>query len=211
MTRPPGVFPSPAEGLGLHLRLCDLDPTASADVCRAYLEPLIHWLEAVFPRADPHHREEAAGQALWDYVKNPTKYNSEYTDLAAYLRMAARGDLLNLRQKEHRHHRHRADKSFVELAGEGGNLSGESDDPVDRLEREEEAARAKALLQELLQDCTSEERRVVELMLDGQRETRIFAEAIGQGHLPLQEQKREVKRVKDRIKKRLERGGTGHG
>jgi RNA polymerase sigma-70 factor (ECF subfamily) len=165
----------------------------------------------VFPRADPHHWEEAAGDTLCDYVKNPATYRPELLNLTAYLRMAAKRDLLNLCKKEHRHHEHRVAMSLVEFANERGNLSGENDNPVDRLEREEEAMRANDLLQALVQDFTPEERRVAELMRDGQRQTQVFAEAIGQGHLPVEEQKREVKRVKDRIKKRLERGGTGHG
>ncbi len=50
-----------------------------------------------------------------------------------------------------------------------------------------------------------EERRVMDLMLDGERKTRVYAEALGLSGLPAAEQKREIKRVKDRLKKRLER------
>jgi RNA polymerase sigma-70 factor (ECF subfamily) len=210
MIRPVG-FPSAAEGLGLHLRLCDLDPTAPADVCRAYLVPLVHWLEAKFPGFDPDLRETGAGEALWAYVQDPAKYHPERLDLAAYLRMAARGDLFNLQRQEQRHHRHRVPWSVVELGAEDGNLSGGGEDPADRLERDEEAKQMETVLQALLENCTPEERRVVEMMLAGERETSVIAAAVGWGHLPAEEQKREVKRVKDRIKKRFERGGTGHG
>jgi hypothetical protein len=48
-------------------------------------------------------------------------------------------------------------------------------------------------------------------MLAGERATSAFAEAIGKANLPAAEQEREVKRVKDRVKKRLERGGGKHG
>jgi RNA polymerase sigma-70 factor (ECF subfamily) len=180
-------------------------------VCQAYLDPLIRWLEARFPSFDPHLRETAAEEALLNYVKNPTKYQPDRSGLAAYLRMAARRDLFNLRQREQRHHEHRVRWSVVELGPEGGNLSGGQDDPADRLEREEETERAEAWLRSLLGTFTPEERRVVELLLAGERRTEVFAEAIGQGQLPAAEQKREVKRVKDRIKKRLERGGRSHG
>ena len=46
---------------------------------------------------------------------------------------------------------------------------------------------------------------VVELMSEGERSSTAFAPLIGAEHLPLDEQKREVKRCKDRLVKRLRR------
>jgi DNA-directed RNA polymerase specialized sigma24 family protein len=193
--------------MNLHRRLCGHDPTAPADVCQAYLVPLVSWFQAKFPGFDPHFRETAAGQALCDYVKDPTNFHPKRLDLAAYLRMAARGDLFNLYRQEQRHHRRRVALSAVELSKVAGNIPEAGDDPADRLDRQVEAERTETILESLLEGFTPEERRVAELMRAGERATPVFAAALGQGHLPIAEQKRAVKRVKDRIKKRLERGG----
>jgi hypothetical protein len=49
------------------------------------------------------------------------------------------------------------------------------------------------------------ERQTFVLMLCGVRETGVYARALELSHLPLREQRNEVKRVKDRVKKRLQR------
>ena len=46
-----------------------------------------------------------------------------------------------------------------------------------------------------------------ELMGEGERRTAVFARALGLEDRPPGEQEREVKRVKDRIKKRMQRAG----
>jgi hypothetical protein len=58
------------------------------------------------------------------------------------------------------------------------------------------------------QACTEAERRVLALMLDGERSSAAYAQVLGITGLPAAEQEREVKRAKDRIKKRLEREGA---
>jgi RNA polymerase sigma factor (sigma-70 family) len=208
---PPSPFPSAEEGLSLHLRLCALDPLAPADLCRACLDPLVHWLETRFPRVDPHLREAAAGEALFAYVRAPHRYHPERAALPAYLRMAARRDLLNLLRRERRHHQHRLAWPVVELGEEGGNLQGREEEPSRQMEDEEEEERWQALLRAVRERCTEEERRVLDLMLAGQTSTAVFAEAVGLGDRQPAGQEREVKKVKDRLKKRLEREGGKHG
>jgi RNA polymerase sigma-70 factor (ECF subfamily) len=207
---PSSTFPSAGEGLSLHLRLCEPDALASADLCLACLDPLVHWLETQFPRDDPHLRETAAHDALWGYLKAPERYHPERGPLPAYLRMAARRDLYNLRKREGRHHRRRVAWSAVELGEEGGNIPGREEDPSGLLEDREESERWEALLRAVRQACTEAERRVLELMLAGERSTAAHAEALGLTGLPVAEQEREVKRAKDRIMKRLEREGARH-
>ena len=51
------------------------------------------------------------------------------------------------------------------------------------------------------------EERVLDLMLVGERSTSAYAAALGLVDRPRAERAREAKRVKDRIKKRLERAG----
>jgi hypothetical protein len=207
---PSSSFPSAQEGLSLHLRLCELDPAATADLCRACLDPLVHWLQTQFPKADPHLRQTAAHDALIDYVKAPERYHPDGCALPAYLRMAARRDLYNLLKREERHHHNRVAWSAVELGEEAGNIRGREEDPSRLLEDHEESQRWETLLRAVRQACTEAERRVLDLMLAGERDNTAHALALGITRLPAAEQDREVKRAKDRIKKRLEREGARH-
>src|SRR5436305_525483 len=115
MSRAPICFPSPEEGLSLHLRLSERDPVACAGVCQAYLSSLLAWLEARFPDADPHQRQTAVHDAVLRYVMGPERYDPRRADLGCYLRMAARARLSNLRRQEGRHGRHRVAWLVVEL------------------------------------------------------------------------------------------------
>jgi hypothetical protein len=51
----------------------------------------------------------------------------------------------------------------------------------------------------------------VELMRLNERSTPVYARVLEITHLPFAEQKRIVKRVKDKLKKRVERAGGGDG
>jgi hypothetical protein len=202
-------FPSREEGLVLHLHLCDLNPTAVADVCLAYLNPLLGWLDVKFARVDPHIRQTAAHDALLTYVQKPQSYDHSRGDLASYLRMATRGDLVNLLNKEGKHHQGRVSWDLVEEAAEDGNLQG-AEEPSKLLRRAEENQQWQAFLGSVAEGFMEEERSVLNLMLAGERRTGVYAKAVGIEGLSVAEQEREVKKVKDRIKKRLERGVPGH-
>ncbi len=211
MERIAASFPSPEEGLALHLRLLALDAVAWPDLCAAYVGPLTAWLKQSAPRyADPDQRQDAVHQAVMNYLKNPKAYDPRQSELGAYLRRAARADLLNVLQRERRHRRHRVAWKVVEPAGEGGNYLAEKDDPSDPVERREETERWRVWLREQAAGFTEMEQRVLDLMLQGEHSYRLFADALGLGHLPVAEQNREVKRVKDRMVQRLKRGARSH-
>ena len=209
MNQSPFGFPSREEGLGLHLHLRDMNPVAVADVCQAYLNPLLGWLAARFAHVDPDLIQCAVHRALMTYVQAPQSYDPNRGDLAMYLRMASRGDLVNLLQRERKHHRGRVGLSIVEDAVGDGNLLGTAE-PAVELEQAEEAKEWQAVLENVMEKMTPEERSVLELMLAGERKTQVYAKALGIDTLPVAEQEREVKKMKDRIKKRLQRGVSGH-
>jgi hypothetical protein len=209
MNPPAPGFPAREEGLALHLQLCDLNPTAVADVCRAYLQPLLDWLARQFGDIDADLRQMAAHDALFNYVQNPGSYKPDRGDLAVFLRMAARRDLWNLLQRERRHHRDRVAWDSVADAVADGNLSRDEEAPAE-LEQAEETRQWRDLLAALLTNFTEAERQVLDLMLAGERRTAEYALVLGLANLAPAEQEREVKKVKDRIKKRLQRGVPGH-
>ena len=74
-------------------------------------------------------------------------------------------------------------------------------------DRVAEGIDGRRMIEDLKQGMTSEERAVFSLMLDGERSTEVAAATMNIGHLAPAEQAREVKRVKDRIKKRIQRRG----
>jgi RNA polymerase sigma-70 factor (ECF subfamily) len=74
----------------------------------------------------------------------------------------------------------------------------------------EEARRRSDLPATIRQQLTDVEQRFWDQMQQGERRHSVFADILGVTHLPENEQRREVKRVKDRLKKRQERAGGKH-
>ena len=196
----PDAWPDPVTVAALYERMAGGDRIAQSEFLAAVLDPLAHHLRAWRPDADEHLCITAAEDALLSLIRNPSSYDPAKRGLIGYLRMAAEGDFLNLLQKEGKHRRNRDPRESVELAAVGGNEGGgvlpdafpSFDDPKFAAE---------------IAGFTPPERAVFELMRGGERRTTAFAAALGVGHLPPDEETREVKRVKDRIIKRLQRAG----
>jgi RNA polymerase sigma-70 factor (ECF subfamily) len=196
--------------LRLHQRLLERDPVAPADFAAAYLKPLIAWLRTTHAGVDPMACEEAVDEAIVGFLIDPSKYDPQRLGVEAFLRMAAQRDLQNLLRKERRHQRKRRDWKVVEQASEDGKYLRRDDDPSLPLQMDE-ARQRQALPDAVRQQLTDVERRCWEQMQQGERSHSVFAALLGVTHLPVEEQKREVKRVKDRLKKRQERAGGKDG
>lgn len=212
----PGQAPAPADdadGRALHARLVAGDRTASAELAVRYLDELVAWLRRTNPRADPDDCVTAAGEALLDLICRPRSYDPARQTLAVYLRVSARGDLRNLQRAERKHASRRAPLEVVELPGAAGKYPvGLSEDPADVVERREQIkAHLSPVPAAVADGLTPQEARVLELMRAGERKTALFAVALGITGLPVAEQRRAVKRAKDRLVKRLERAGNGGG
>ena len=191
-----------AELLDLHERLLSDDPVVTEEFFNIAAPKLEGHLRMQFPSlaadVDPDVYISAVYEALTDYFKNPGKYDPAQRGLMGYLMMAARRDMQNLLRKESRHVTGRVSLEGVEFRQSDGN---------DVSERVAEDIDGRRKIEDLKQGMTSEEQAVFELMLDGERSTKVAATAMNIGHLPTGEQAREVKRVKDRIKKRIRRRG----
>jgi RNA polymerase sigma-70 factor (ECF subfamily) len=210
MHTPPHSKPSAEDALRLHQRLLERDPVAPADFAVAFLNPLITWLQTTNAGVDPMACEEAAGEAIVGFLIHPTKYDPQRLGVEAFLRMAAQRDLQNLLRKERRHQRKRRGWKVVEQASEDGKYLQRDDDPSLTLQIDEVRQRQE-LPDAVWQQLTDVERRCWEQMQQGERRHSVFAALLGVTHLPVEEQKREVKRVKDRLKKRSERAGGKDG
>jgi RNA polymerase sigma-70 factor (ECF subfamily) len=205
----PAELPSEVSLCMLHERLLRGDPAATADFASAVLHPLIRRLGQVYPRVGQDLINQAAGETILGLIKKPASFDPHRASLEAYLMMAARGDLLNLLRKETRH-RHRSLES-VELSSDAGKYLGREDDPAQKLlVAEAEASLQDRIPAEVREGLTREEEAVLNLILHNERRTSEFVKGMGISHLSLDEQRRLVKRAKDRLKKMLERAGSYH-
>lgn len=196
------------EALRLHQRLLAEDPTAPNDLAEAYLEPLVAWLAKTDPRVPPEARIEAAEDALLALIRNPRSYSAERQALEAYLRMSARGDLRNLLKKERRYKSGRVSWKSIELSPDAGKYLGRKDDPSFPMQLAEEAHSVMNSIPESIRKKLSiTDLRGVEMILRKERRSEAFAELYGLLHLPEKEQSRQVKRIKDRLKKMMKRAG----
>lgn len=151
-------------------------------------------------RRDEHIIIDAVLETLMEYTSKPGKYDPQRASLVTYLTQAAKRDLINALSREKTQGRGATSIDSVEQWLPDRNNSFE--------ERVADKAEAQAILEIVLSKITEpEERRVLMLLLHGERATAEYAKALEIEHLPEQEQKAIVKRYKDRIGKRLERLG----
>ena len=186
-------WPTPGEEQQLLTHLNTGTPTAHEEVAARFLPLLMRFLLFACPRATPDLRDEAADRALLDFLDAPHRFDPARATLGAYLRMAARHDLLNLLEAERRARRGIALDSIAEPADYRNMM------------RDEEITWEHPRLAAELGALDADERAAFELMRDGVRETAAFVSGLGLGHLSAAEQTVAVKRVKDRVKKRLAR------
>jgi DNA-directed RNA polymerase specialized sigma24 family protein len=180
---------------------------APSDVFDATLDELADWLLRRYPRADRDDLRQAAIDAVMDLVQHPHRFDETRGNLRGYLRRSAECDFRNLFRKERRH-RH-APLEDVELRPDAGNYLGREDDPARRMVRAEEAAEAATAVAAVADRCHGPERQVMELMRQGERRNAVYAAVLGIADWPRAERDDEIKRVKDRLKKRLRRSGGG--
>jgi RNA polymerase sigma-70 factor (ECF subfamily) len=197
--------PAPAEAdRALHARLLAGDVLASAELAETYLAPLVARLLRHHPHDDPHLVETAAIDAVLATAEHPERYNPARGSLATYLWIAARGDLRNARQSAWRRAAHHTPLDVVEIGPAARNLATGADDPADVAARRRD--RDPGLVATARAAFDAREWAVVELMIDGERRpTADYARLLGLEHLPAPDRAREVKRVKDRLEKRLRR------
>lgn len=169
------------------------EPFAREEIAVRYHRLLIAHLGQSCRWAAEELCNDAADRALLGFLAAPARYHPEKLGLGAYLRMAARRDLLNLWERERRARRGIPLDSVAEPADRRNDARDEDltfDHP--RLVRERAA-------------FDRDEELALELMRLGTRDTATFARGLRLDYLPEAEQAAAVKRVKDRVKKRLAR------
>lgn len=192
----------------LHRRLLQGDPLASSDLAVAYLEPLVRYLRSAFRTVSPEIVETVADDLILSLAEKPAQYDPTKLSLTGYLWMAAHRDVSNALRSAKRRAAHEVSlDADVELARRLGNTV--QDDFLHVVADADQTQRdAHALLTAARQHFDDREWAVVELMLDGERRTAVYARLLGLDERDTLEQAREVKRVKDRMQKRLQRLGA---
>lgn len=193
----------------LHQRVLRQDVTAFAELCEAALPHLVTFLRQRFPQYDAHLHETASIDCLMLYRLRPEQYDPQQLSLFAFLRMAARSDLLNMLDKNGRREKRLVDinNPTIQPLLPSEDTIAEAHDIDNWLARHTRLTRQQ-LLQSLENELTRTDKELILLMLDGIRDSRPYALAMGISHLDTGQQRAEVKRAKDRLTKKLQRFGS---
>lgn len=185
-------------------------PTAFAQLAELALPHLVNFLSQEFLQVEPHLHETAAIDSLLTYHQAPQKYDPTKLSLFAYLRMSARHDLLNAIDKNNRQKRPLVNIDEPSVNAQLIANDNPADDAFSLAEwlGSDMDLAEQTLLHDFEATLTSTDRQFFLLMLNGVRETEPYAEILQIGRSPLAEQRREVKRVKDRLTKSLSRFAT---
>jgi DNA-directed RNA polymerase specialized sigma24 family protein len=191
-----------------HQRLLLKDPVAFAEICEGVLPHLVSFLGHQFPQHDAHMCEMVAIDCLLAYQQKPDQFDPVKLSLFAYLRMAARRDMLNAIDKQQRRDRRLYDIEDPQVQSqlpEQGSPDEEFDLTGWLAQRTDYSLQE--ILEKLSADLSMTDKQVLMLMLDNVRETERYAQVMAITHLEELEQRQTVKRAKDRIVKKLQRFG----
>jgi len=193
----------------IHERLLSGDPVASSKLAEKLAEKLanavfgrlIRKLRQRFPQlASSEMIDEACADAVMSYIKRPEQFDCDRgKSLFNYLLMSADGDLRNALAKAKRRRAKENVMAGVELESVAGNEESEAG----CLDAESNLPSVQIVIERLFDDPTDQ--RLAEMILDGERLTTAFAAVLGLERLPVKDQRKQVKRHKDRIKKKLSR------
>lgn len=186
----------------LHGRVVAGDPTATEQVFVQLLDPLIDRLGYKWPllRGTERLRDQAI-DSVFNYLEAPGRFDPRRRSLLGYLVMDAHGDLTNEYRALGRQPRVHAVEDVEQTLGSRNvslGLAKEDTHPSD--------SDARDLIEKVRLILPDErDRQVLALMLDGERSTSAFSALLKIEHLSERQQRKMVKREKDRIKALLRR------
>lgn len=188
----------------LHQRLLAGDPVAPAEFAEHTVTPLAELLRTLNQGLrDRSMADEAATDAVLDFVKSPQAFDPTRSSVWGFLELAAKRNLANLRLKEQRQ-RGKISR-FHDVALHDPARKKVQDSPLASLVASEANAEDQKRLSAEVADLKPEEAQVFRLMREGVRETAEYARALGIVDRPHGEQRAIVKQIKDRLLKRMKR------
>jgi RNA polymerase sigma-70 factor, ECF subfamily len=191
----------------LHQRLIQGDPLAPAELVETFIEELARRVRArAGPLNDDTLVRDAATDAMLAYLQQPQKVDLTKSGLLTYLTMSAYRDLLNMLARESRRKKREVPLEDVEHTLSVGNNTME-DDVLEKYGVFTFEGKA-SLLQWVAEEFPDPvDRQLLDLMLSGERKTAAYSAMLGIQDSKPEEQRRIVKRHKDRLIKRLQRLG----
>jgi DNA-directed RNA polymerase specialized sigma24 family protein len=183
----------------LHRRLLDGSRTASLDLFREATEPVARYVLTRVWGISAEEAQDQAIDAIMGHIQKPAAFDPEKSSLWTYLCMVAERNAFDfVRQRASREgllEKHRHEIELWQVDTNTGIEEVEWKRDAERIMRDHGA--------KLVQ--TDGERRVLNLMLEGERAVAVYAEALGLG--PSADVETEVKRIKDRITLRMRKLG----
>jgi RNA polymerase sigma-70 factor (ECF subfamily) len=145
--------------------------------------------------------EVSVGEAFLNYCEKPERYDPQIISLRSFLLMAAERDLKNALALERRQTQYQV--SLVSSYG-----TNEEQDIIDESQNLEAHVQSEELREYVLTTFTDPvDKSIAELILDRVRSSEPYISLLGLDGLPQSEQVKQVRRHKDRIKRRLRRIG----
>jgi RNA polymerase sigma factor (sigma-70 family) len=179
----------------LHRRLLAGSRTASLDLFREATEPVARYVLTKVRGVSAEEARDQAIDAIIGHIQKPAAFDPEKSSLWTYLCMIAERNAVDfVRQRALREgllEKHRHEIELWQVDTNTGTEEVEWKRDAKRIMREHGA--------KLVQ--TDGERRVLDLMLEGERAVTVYAEALGLD--PSADVAIEVKRIKDRITLRM--------
>lgn len=194
--------------LQLHEAIRAKKPVALSRLFDIYGHDVIKALKSWYPkhaRIDEQLIIGAVNEAFWGYYRNPNTYAPKKSSIKRFLEVAAERDLLNILRKEGKLLDNKeALPENVELEQIFWNrVTKEGNSPEDNLIFLEGL---EAINKELEQHFDNpRDIELAKLILAKEREMEKYSHVLELVNLPVNDQRNEVKRHKDRIKKVLER------
>ncbi len=196
--------PQKEEGAKMHQRLLSGDEIAPAEIAEAYLELTVERLSREFSSSEYEQIQDIVVAVFEQYFEKPAKFDPERSNLAYYLYLSARGDLLNWLAARKRQ------PKIVYFSGSVGNgpanteYSLEVPDPVDL---EETVLENNSPVWQKINEILPEpaDRQTARWLINGVKNYEPYAELLKITHLPVSEQRNIVNRNKERISKTLRR------
>ncbi len=184
-------------------RMHNGDKTAFSELCSLLLEPLTQKLVSRFgdnPALIPECAA-IASDVLMEFLRIFERYDPTQKSLFGYLYMAAERDMrtkITAQQRRDKHLVMRLD----DLNEENLPLALANVDDYD-IEADFADFNVDELIQEMQLDATEAE--IIRLIAEGEREVHLYARVMKIGHLPITDQRQEVNKAKERLRKRARR------
>jgi len=193
----------------IHGRILNGDPIAFAELCEQAIKALTATLMKTGLSTDEPLCQTVVHDLLLAYIEKPGKYDPNKLDLFPYLRMAAKADLKNAIDKEVRRNKKIVefeDPNVEEWLGGRNNVQEETE--LSEWVEAETGLSIHQIVDEFKTQFDQVELEIIELMIiEGVRETKMYAQVLGLSNNSIEEQRKEVKKFKDKVKKKILRFG----